>query len=868
VDPAKPDGEPKEKVPVVERAAPEAPASPFLVVGVGASAGGLEAFSELLQHVPDEPNLAFLFVQHLQPHRPSLMKELLSRVTKLKVQEAGQGMRLEANNIYVIPPDSNMALTDGTLELSPREEKRGANMPADHLFRSLAEVQKNLAVGVLLSGGGTDGTLGFHAIKAEGGVTFAQDEKTAKYDSMPRSAILEGDVDYVLSPGEIARQLMRLAGHPYAAPAPPEPPPPAEETLDEIIKLLRSRTEVDFTQYKRSTIIRRIQRRMALRSLESFSDYLQFVQKEPAELQNLYQDFLIRVTRFFRDEEVFTALKEKVFPLLARDRSLATPLRVWVAGCSTGEEVYSLAIALLEFFGDAALSVPMKILATDVNESALDRARAGVYIDNIEMDITTERLRRFFAKQDGRYQISKAVRDLCVFSKHNLASDPPFSHLDLVSCRNVLIYMDARLQKRVLPMLHYALKPGGFLVLGSSETIGGFGELFDTVDPKHRIYSKNPVARANLMLDFGGGWITPFGSPRTATGQAGWTALDVQHEADRVILSRYAPVGVVVDENLTVLQFRGHTGAYLEPAPGLASLDFLKMLREGLLGPVRNTIERAKAENVTTRTERIPVKDQGEMRLVNVEVVPLKTPPSGGRLFMVLFQDVRPATPASEAPHGASAESVADAEPQVSQLQQELAATREYLQSVIEEYESACEELKSASEEILSSNEELQSTNEELQTAKEETQSANEELATVNEELHHRNAELTRSNNDLVNFLAAVSIPMIIVTRDMRIRRFTPMAEKLFNLIPTDAGRPITDIKPNVQIADLGQLLSQVVDSLVPYESVIQDPSGRWYAFRIRPYITQENKIEGASIALMDIDALKRELDSFKQAKS
>jgi two-component system CheB/CheR fusion protein len=869
VDPAKPDGEEKvEAVPAEEAAGAPKPAAPFLVVGVGASAGGLEAFSELLQNLPEEPNMAFLFVQHLQPHRPSLMKELLARVTKLTVQEATQGVRLQPNNVYVIPPDSNMALMDGSLDLSPREEKRGANMPADHLFRSLAEVQKNLAVGVLLSGGGTDGTLGFHAIKGEGGITFAQDEKSAKYDSMPRSAIMDGNVDYVLPPAEIARQLLRIAGHPYATPVAPPEPVTDEETLDEIINLLRSRTDVDFTQYKRSTIFRRVQRRMALRNFESFGDYLDFLRKEPAELQNLYQDFLIRVTRFFRDEEVFTALKEKVFPLLVKERSPTTPLRIWVAGCSTGEEVYSLAIALLEYFGEADLNLPIKILATDLNETALDRARSGLYIDNIEMDVGPERLHRFFSKLDGRYQISKAVRDLCVFSKHNLASDPPFSHLDLVSCRNVLIYLDTALQKRVLPMLHYALKPGGFLVLGSSETIGAFSELFHSVDAKHRIYSKNPVPRGSLLLDFGIGVHTPFGWPRvTPGGQGAWTALDVQHEADRVILSRFAPVGVVIDESMTVLQFRGHTGGYLEPAPGLASLDFLKMLREGLLGPVRNAVERAKNENVTARTERVPLKDQDEMRLVNVEVVLLKIPPSGSRLFLVLFQDARPAQPpALEMPEGATPEAATDiGEQQVPQLQQELAATREYLQSVIEEYESACEELKSASEEILSSNEELQSTNEELQTAKEETQSANEELATVNEELHHRNAELSKANNDLINFLASVNIPIVILTRDLRIHRFTPLAEKILNFIPTDVGRPITDIKPNIQIPDLGQLLTQVITNLTPYEAEVQDHERHWYSLRIRPYITLDNKIEGAALTLLDIDRLKRDLERLKK---
>jgi two-component system CheB/CheR fusion protein len=836
--------------------------NPFLVVGVGASAGGLEAFKEMLEHLPADPGMAFVYVQHLEPNTKSLLPEILTPVSHMPVREATEGVHVEPNHVYIIPPNTTMTLIDGRLALTPRPHRRVPHMPIDHLFRSLADIQKARAVGIILSGAGTDGSLGFQAIKAEGGITFAQDERSARFDSMPRSAIADGSVDYVLPPREIARQLLRLASHPYAVhPEPPAPPHEGMEFIDQIINFMRGHTNVDFSHYKRTTILRRIRRRMALRGLEQLDDYLHALQEEPVEVQNLYQDFLIRVTRFFRDEEVFEALRQQVFPLLLRDRGANSPIRVWVTGCSTGEEAYSLAISLLEFLGDRGSNFPIKILASDVNEAALERARAGIYLDNIEVDVSPERLRRFFAKVDGHYQIGKAVRDLCVFSKHNLASDPPFSRLDLVSCRNLLIYLDSSLQKRVLPILHYSLNPGGFLLLGSSETVGPLADLFNVVDQKHRIYTKNAAAAPGLVLDFSAYPETAGFLPRPpapALGRPSWSALDVQKEADRLVLSRYAPVGVVVDENMTVLQFRGRTGDYLEPAPGLATLDLMRMLREGLLTDVRAAINAAKADNSPARRDGIPLRDRDHLHHVNVEVLPMKVPPSGARCFLVLFQDApAPSAPAPAAPAPGEVRP-SEAEQQVAQLQQELAATREYLQSLVEEHESACEELKSASEELLSANEELQSTNEELQTAKEETQSANEELATLNEELHHRNVELAQANNDLINLLAAVNIPIVLVSRDLRVRRFTPVAEKVLNLIPTDVGRPISDLKPNVEIPDFPEAIAEVIDTLTPVEREIQDRRGHWYSLRIRPYVTLEKKIEGASITLLDIDSFKR----------
>ncbi len=840
-----------------EAAPPTAPPTgpPFPVVGIGASAGGLEAFTELLKSLPADPGVAILYAAHLEPHHKSRLPEILDRITSLPVREVREGMAVEVNHVYLLPPNTNMALTDGKLALTPRSLVPGQHMPIDHLFRSLATIQKNRAIGVLLSGGGTDGTLGFHAIKAEGGITIAQDEKTAMQPSMPRSAVLDGNVDYVLAPHDIAHQITRLVRHPYAQEPLEAAEPIAPDVTSDILALLRSVSDVDFTHYKQTTINRRLLRRLALSDCQNLEEYLQFLRRDRDELAKLYQDLLIRITQFFRDPEAFTALKEQVFPnLVQQSRTNTNPLRIWVAGCATGEEVYSLAIALLEYLESRPERLPIKILATDINEAALEKARAGIYLDNVEIDVSAERLRRYFNRVDNQYQISKAVRELCVFSRHNLAHDPPFSHLDLISCRNVLIYMDAPLQKRVLPMLHYALKPDGYLFLGSSESVSPFAELFDAVDGRHRIFRKRPAAVGTpVALDFGTFAVGERRLPRIGRGEEGplWSALDVQREADRIVLTRYAPVGVVIDESMTVLQFRGRTAPYLEPAPGLASLDLFRMLREGLLAEVRAAVDQARAEG-TIATRAVPRPTDNVP--VNVEVIPFKVPPSGARFFLVLFQEA--SAPAAPAPPPPEARPV---DAQVAQLQQELGAVREYLQSVIEEQESTNEELKSANEEILSANEELQSTNEELQTAKEEAQSANEELSTVNEELRFRNAELARVNNDLLNLLSGVGLPIIMVGRDLRIRRFTPPAERLFNLIPTDVGRPISDIKPNLNVPDLARLIAGVIDSLAPYEGTVRDLEGHTYSLRVRPYVTLDKTIDGASLVLVECDPLQKD---------
>jgi two-component system CheB/CheR fusion protein len=825
-------------------------------VGVGASAGGLEAFTELLEALSPDPGMAILFVLHRGLAHKSILSDILAKSTSMPVHEVVDGMTVEVNHLYIAPPSTNMALTDGKLTVRPHAPSLVPDMPVDNLFRSLAASQKSRTIGVILSGIGTDGSLGFHAIKSEGGITFAQDENSAKHNSMPRSAILDGSVDYVHSPRNIARQLERLSRHSYSRESPPNIDAPAsKDSIPDIIALLRTRTSVDFSQYKQSTIRRRILRRMALSGLESPAEYLALLRDDAAEVQKLYQDFLIRVTQFFRDPTAFETLKERVFPIIARAHAPDSPIRIWVAGCSTGEEVYSLAIVLLEYLETAPASFPIKILATDLNESALEKARAGLFLDNIAIDVSPERLRRFFTRSEGFYQITKSIRELCVFSRHNMATDPPFSRIDLASCRNVLIYMDNSLQRRVLPILQYSLSPDGFLFLGSSENIGPFGDLFVTVDGPNRIFARKPGT--NFPPDFVGhekAWRLRV--PGRDEGAPGWSALDVQKEADRIILSRYAPVGVVVDEAMTVLQFRGRTAPYLEPAPGLATLDLFRMIREGLVAEVRNAIARARAENVTVTRESFVFTDGDELRSVQLEVIPFRVPPAGIRFFLVLFQDRAAAAAPQPVPPGGDSQATAG-DQQVAKLQQEIADLREYLQTVVEEQESTNEELKSANEEILSANEELQSTNEELQTAQEEAQSANEELATVNEELRHRNVELGRVNNDLVNLLSGVNIPIVMVSRDLRIRRFTPLVQKIFNLIPTDIGRPISDIKPNLDVQDLSRLIAGVIDTLAPYECEARDLNGRLYSLRIRPYVTLDNKIDGASIVLLDIDSIR-----------
>src|SRR5216683_766119 len=833
----------------------------FPIVGVGASAGGLEAFTQLLKALGSGTEMAYVLVQHLDPSHKSALTELLAKATEMPVSQVTDATLVEPNHVYVIPPNVDMSIAQGILRLTPRTETLGRHMPIDRFLRSLAEDQGSNAIGIILSGTASDGTLGLAAIKAEGGITFTQDEKSAKFDDMPRNAIAAGCVDFVLPPDAIGRELARVRAHPYLASSSSsrtaELVPDGDPQLKNILHLLQTANGVDFSDYKPATVKRRILRRMALHKVGELKQYVQFLRHHPAEAEALYEDMLIKVTSFFRDPDAFEALKTEVFPSILKHRTPEEPIRVWVPGCSTGEETYSQAIALLEFLGNRRADIPIQLFGTDLGQGGIEKARAGIYPDSIAADVSPERLRRFFVKVEGGYRINKTIRDICVFARHNLLEDPPFSRIDVISCRNVLIYLAPVLQKRIMPIFHYAMKPRGFLMLGGAEgIIGTASDLFELMDRKHKIYCRKSTT-SRLHFDFAASrYSTEAGD--TASGkeapqrEGGVRLLDLHKETDRILLTKYAPVAVVINDDMEVLESRGHVGLYLELAPGRASFNILKMAREGLLFDLQAAINDAKKEKdgVPVRKENIQIERNGELTDVSLEIIAFKIVSNRGRHFLIMFED------SSLAGSGNSAGTVSGeaklgkggrekrSDRQSSHLKQELAATKRYLHSIVEDKEASNEELQAANEEILSSNEELQSTNEELQTAKEELESTNEELHTVNEELHNRNPELTQANNDFVNLLSSINIAMVMLGGDLRIRRVTPQAETLLGLIPTDIGRPITNIRPNIDVPDLEQIIAEVIKTLTVQEREVRDREGYWYSLRILPYKTLESMIE------------------------
>ena len=832
-----------------------------VVVGVGASAGGLEAFTTLLKSLPENTGMAFVLVQHLDPKHASQLSSILARSTRMPVNEVKEGMAVSPNQVYIIPPNTNMGIANGALHLVARQETGGTHMPVDYFLQSLAQSHESRAIGVILSGTASDGTLGLKAIKECGGITFAEDEESAKYPGMPRSAVAAGCVDFVLPPQGIAGELARIAVHPSIKSARELPAAAGDgeprDGLRKIFALLRKNTGVDFSQYRKSTVNRRIQRRMILSKLDDLDTYVEFIQKNPAEIDALYQDVLIHVTGFFREPETFKMLEKIIFTKLAANRaSPGDSIRVWLPGCSTGEEAYSIAISLVEFLKEKAAETPIQIFGTDVSERVIEKARQGVYGENIEAEVSPERLRRFFTKVEAGYQINKSIREMCVFARQNVIKDPPFSKLDLISCRNLLIYLEPALQKKLMPVFHYALKPDGFLLLGSAESTGGFDELFRAVEQKSKIYQRK-AGTARFVIDPGHTSHAPekveYREKPALLAAETWSRLDILKEADRMLISRYCPPSVIVDENMEIVQFRGHINPFLQPAAGEASLNLYKMTGEPLQMELRAAIHRAKLGNGHVRKEGLEIKFPGGSRMINIDVVPLAAPAMRERCFIILFEEA----PASSEPH-ALAGRADKKDHRAAHLEQELAAMKEHLQAVVEEQEATNEELRSANEEIQSANEELQSTNEELETAKEELQSTNEELTTVNEELRHSNLELTEVNDDLGNLLRGVNLPIVMLDRDFCIRRYTPAARKKFKLLPGDVGRPITDTRPDIEVPEMEHLLRDVIDSLGTKECEVRDKRGRWHLLQLRPYETADNKIAGVVMVLFDIDANKR----------
>jgi two-component system CheB/CheR fusion protein len=767
----------------------------------------LEAFRRLLGALPADTGMAYVLVQHLDPHHESILAELLSETTKMEVSEVKGQVPVEANRVYVIPPANDIVLTHGMLQLTPRSSVGAAHMPIDAFFKSVAEVQGSRAIGVILSGMGSDGTLGLEAIEAQGGISFAQEPTSARNDDMARSAIAAGVVDFVLTPEDIARELTRLGGHPYlaageageGAPAAPVDAPDGRpqdhEGLARVLELLRKSSGTDFSAYKKTTLRRRVARRMALSRIDTLDEYARLLEVDATEASALYADCLISVTSFFRDPEVFRALSEQVLAVLLKDRPSDAALRVWVPGCATGEEVYSIAMCLLE--GTGAHNPSLQIFATDLSEAALAKARDGKYPETIARDLSSDRLRRFFSKVGGQYQISKAIRDMCVFARHDLTSDPPFSRLDLISCRNVLIYLEPALQERVFATFHYALRPEGFLVVGTAETAGGSSALFSAVDDKHRIYARRP-ATGRPRFHTAARTHDPArpGAPQVIAKARGLS--EVPREADRMLLARFGPAAVIVDEALQVLEFRGDTDPFLEHGQGKASLKLERLVRKGLLMELRQAIAEARRIDAPVRRKGLQVRYREQLRSVGIEVVPIKGRAAPERCTLVLFDTE--GTPSrverrrSAAP--VPSDSPDDRDHEIIRLGQGLAQTTEYMHTLVREHEAALEELQSTNEDALSGNEELQSLNEELQTAKEEIQSANEELATLNQELHDRNVELARSNDEIQLALDGANAvvdtvrqPLVILDAELQVVKANTAFYETFHTTPELTGR-------------------------------------------------------------------------------
>ncbi len=842
----------------------------FPIVGIGGSAGALEAFTRLLQALPNNTDMAFVIVQHLDPHHSSHLPEILAKSTSMPVRNVEDGLSIQPNEVYVIPPNATMILEDGVLRLSPRTT--GLHLPVDAFFSSLARVQGGRAIGVILSGNASDGSQGVRAIKEECGITFAQDEESAQHIGMPRSAIATGGIDYVLPPADIARELARLSGHPYVRPQPQKPQaeilPAGNGELTKIFQILRSRTQVDFTHYKANTVRRRIGRRMIVKRSAALQEYIQVLEKDPVEARELYRDLLISVTNFFRDPAVFDALKLIIKDTLATRKS-SEPFRVWVPGCASGEEVYSLAICLKELIQGLELNVPLQLFGTDISDLALERARAATYADSIDQDVSPERLRQFFNRVDRGFQVSKSIRESCIFARQDVINDPPFGHMDLISCRNLLIYLDSTLQRKILPVFHYSLNEKGLLMLGSAESIGEASDLFSAVDKQNRIYTRKAAPlRLTMMLTPHLSASAEFEIPKVHATLHG---LDLQKKADLVLQSKYSPPAVVIDGDYQILHFRGQTGFYLEPTPGQATLNVLRMARDVLVSPLRRGVEAASSGNISIRETGIIVEHRGEKREIAIEVTPISGAVPDERYFVVAFQESLAQKELSEnsspSPTAAAATDQAALEISNRDLERLNLELREQLRNANEDHEAHVEELRASNEEVRSANEELQSTNEELSTTKEELQSANEELTTLNEELQTRNSELNTANSDFGNLLTAVNIPFLMLDNELRLRRFNVNSTKLFKIETFDVGHSITGISGTIDIRELVPLAQTVIDTLHSEEREIRDQAGHWYSVSVRPYRTIDNRIDGVVIIFFDIDTLKRTLRAAEEAR-
>ena len=824
----------------------------FPIVGIGASAGGLEALTALL-HAIQFDSMAFVVIQHRAPQHESMLAELLARSTRMKVVEITDGVVVEPNRVYLAPAGAHVALLGRALHIVQSDSR----LPIDFFFRSIAEELGEHSLGVVLSGMGSDGTFGLQAIKEHGGICLVQSPETAKFDGMPRSAIDARVADAALAPADLAEELAAIGHHSYLRAG----PRPKSTGMNKLYVLLRDAFGHDLSSYKENTIERRIERRMAVQRIATLEDYLRLVQARPEELATLYRDLLIHVTSFFRDAATFEFLGSTVLPRIAARKQSGEAVRVWVPGCSTGEEAYSIAIEVLEVLAGSGADTVVQIFGTDIDGEAVERARRAVYSANIERDVSAERLARFFVRTDTGYQVGRRVRDLTVFSVQDVAKDPPFSRMDLVSCRNLLIYMQPALQKRVLATLHCALRPDGFLVLGSAETVGDAADLFSIVDRKTKVYEKKAIATATSLL------LTPTPSTGAATPSPVSVrdrrpVITAQQLADRRLLDHYAPASVLVTEDLDVLLFRGDTAAYVAPASGAASLNVMRLVRPELHIELWRALEQARKEDQIVREAPVRFEtrlgDAVAWHNVSIEVAPLKLPEAQGRCLLVIFHEVSDGSAVADGGAPPVGDRARIEDERIRELERELNATKEFLQSTIEDLESSNEELKSTNEEMQSANEEMQSTNEELETSKEELQSTNEELSTVNDELQRRLANLARRDDDLSNVLRSVRDPLLLVDASGHLRQFSTAAADLLGLGPNDLGRDVEFLRSRLGGVHVERIVERCVQRIAAVTEDLLAFNSRWYTLTARPYSTRQGALDGALVTLVDIDASKR----------
>ena len=824
----------------------------FPIVGIGASAGGLEALEQFLARVPPGSGMAFVIVQHLDPTRKGIMPELLQRATGMKVIQVKNRTPVREDCVYVIPPNKDMSILHGVLHLLAPASPRGLRLPIDIFLRSLALDQQERSVGVILSGMGSDGTLGLRAIKEKAGVALVQEPATAKFDSMPRSAIDAGLADIVAPAGELPGKILAyLQRKPLIARTELVMEDKTQSALEKVIVLLRDHTGNDFSLYKRNTLYRRIERRMGIHQITKMAGYVRYLQENSQELDLLFKELLIGVTNFFRDPAVWEELRTKVIPALLTSRSPGHALRAWVPGCSTGEEAYTLAMVFREAVEalKPKASFVLQIFATDLDRDAIDKARHGVFPPNITTDVSAERLKRFFTKEDHGYRVRLEIREMVIFAPQNIIMDPPFTKLDLLSCRNLLIYLTAEVQKKLMPLFHYSLTPGGLLLLGSAETVGSSTDLFASVSAKARIFKRTETVQRPVQVEFPASFKVgkPFG-PESA--QPAKTSVSLQSLADQLILRSYAPPTVLTNDKGDIFYISGRTGKYLEPAAGKANWNLFAMAREGLRYELATAFPKALKQKESVLLHALKVGTDGGTQCVDVSVQRLDEPGPLHGLVIILFTDVAMAadthsskTPAQNARLTAS--------------ERELQRVRAEARITHEEMQTSQEEIRSANEELQSTNEELQSTNEELTTSKEEMQSLNEELQTVNAELQAKLQELSSSSNDMKNLLDSTDIATLFLDRHLNVRRFTHQATKIIKLIPSDVGRPITDLVSDLDDPALAADAREVLRSLVPKEKPVSAPDGRWFTVRIMPYRTLDDRIDGVVITFADITVAK-----------